>query len=75
MYTCMTKVISISDEAYNELRRLDGDKSFSEILIELVRKRNKELFLGLAGAWKSKESDLVAEELLRERKGISRRAR
>jgi Uncharacterized ACR, COG1753. len=32
----MPKVITISDKVYEELSRLKGDKSFSEIINELV---------------------------------------
>ncbi|MDO8460742.1 MAG: antitoxin VapB family protein [Nanoarchaeota archaeon] len=42
----MVKVVSLSNEAYEKLKVLKGDKSFSDLVIELVeekRKRKKEI--------------------------------
>ncbi|WP_456365356.1 antitoxin VapB family protein [Thermococcus sp.] len=35
----MVKTITISDDVYNELLRIKGDKSFSELFRELLRKK------------------------------------
>ena len=51
----MTKVISLSDEAYGSLKKLKGtEESFSDIVIELTKEKRKQNLLKLAGAWKDK---------------------
>ncbi|PSN86154.1 hypothetical protein B9Q13_00660 [Candidatus Marsarchaeota G2 archaeon ECH_B_SAG-G16] len=37
----MVRVISISDDVYEKLVRIKGDKSFSEVLKELLRGQGK----------------------------------
>ena len=65
----MTKVISLSDEAYNDLKSLKGhDKSFSDIVRELTRKIKRKKLLDLAGAWAdSPEMDSIFENIFEER--------
>lgn len=46
----MTRVISISDDVYEELSRMKGSKSFSEILREL--KQAKPNILDFFGVFK-----------------------
>jgi|GEM_PF-6495002 len=36
MHAYMVKVISISDEAYAELRKVNAKKSFTEILLQIL---------------------------------------
>lgn len=50
MYVCMhiylfsvVRVISISDDVYEKLVRIKGDKSFSEVLRELLRAQEKSM--------------------------------
>jgi len=69
----MVKVISISDEAYNELRKIDEEKSFSEIVIEIVREKKKKTLRELAGSWSKEDADRIKKELYDERKIPSRR--
>jgi len=73
MHACMVKVISISDEAYNELRKIDEEKSFSEIVIEIVREKKKKTLRELAGSWSKEDADRIKKELYDERKIPSRR--
>ena len=65
----MTKVISLSDEAYDELKKLKkGDESFSDVVIKVVRKEKKPL-TDFFGKWpEPKELDRIEKELVRERK-------
>ena len=42
MYIYMTKIISLSDEAYMELKRLKNGYSFSKIVIILAKMKKKE---------------------------------
>ena len=40
-YASMVKVISLSEEAYRKLKALKSDRSFSEVVIELVETKGK----------------------------------
>ncbi len=73
MQVYMTKVISISDEAYNELRTINKEKSFSEIVIEIVREKKKKTIRELAGSWNEDDAERIKKELYEERKIPSRR--
>ena len=69
MYLYIMKTITIKDDVYEELVKLKGERSFSELLKELLSKKNflKE-FKGIA-----KDSKFFAEiekEILKERKKI-----
>tara|TARA_Y100000310_G_C20486072_1_gene716922 strand:- start:114 stop:362 length:249 start_codon:yes stop_codon:yes gene_type:complete len=55
----MVKVISLSDDAYRKLKMIKGDRSFSNVVVDIVderlsgsRRRKKEAFMKLAGAFK-----------------------
>ncbi|MBS3075121.1 antitoxin [Candidatus Pacearchaeota archaeon] len=69
----MTKVISISDEAYEELSRIKDGSSFTEIIIELTKEKKKKSIMDLAGAWKNIDTDKIKGEIYKERKISSRR--
>ncbi|OIO41205.1 hypothetical protein AUJ62_03340 [Candidatus Pacearchaeota archaeon CG1_02_32_21] len=69
----MTKVISISDEAYGRLKRLKNEKSFSEIIVELSNKKNEIDLMSFAGSLSEKEADKIKKEIYSERKMPSRR--
>ncbi|PIZ82938.1 hypothetical protein COX97_02365 [Candidatus Pacearchaeota archaeon CG_4_10_14_0_2_um_filter_05_32_18] len=73
MYVYMTKVISISDEAYGRLKRLKNEKSFSEIIVELSNKKNEIDLMSFAGSLSEKEADKIKKEIYSERKMPSRR--
>lgn len=54
MYTpIMVKMVSLSDKAYGELKRLKNGKSFSEVVLELIGPRQKDISQ-FFGAWKEK---------------------
>ena len=69
----MVKVISLSDDAYNELKRLKGNGSFSEIVIEIVKERKKDALLEIAGTWSKEDADKIKKEIYEDRKIPSRR--
>ena len=49
----MTKCITLSDDAYNNLKELKKDnESFSEVIRNLTAKKKSEGLLSLAGIWK-----------------------
>ena len=65
----MTKVISLSDDAYNDLKSLKSkDESFSDIVRQLAQKAKKKKLLDLAGVWKdSDEIDGIFKNIFEER--------
>ncbi len=69
----MTKVISISDEAYEKLKRLKNERSFSEIIVELSRKKNEIDLMNFVGSISEKEADKIKKNIYTERKTPSRR--
>lgn len=75
MYTYMTKVISISDEAYGELKRMKNGFSFSGIILLLARTNKKNSIMDFAGKLESKEGENLKKEIMKERKLNSWRMR
>ena len=73
MYTYMTKVISISDEAYSELTKLKDSSSFTEVIIKLTKEKKKDSIMKFAGAWKNIDTDAIKKAIIKERKISSRR--
>ena len=66
----MTKVISISDEAYEELKKLKNGMSFTEIII---REKKKESIMNFAGMLTNEEAKKMLNEIKELRKMKSRR--
>ena len=55
----MTKVISLSDEAYNALSELkEGKDSFSKVVLRIANKVKKVSLLEFAGKWKGSKDEL-----------------
>ncbi|MBI2653946.1 antitoxin VapB family protein [Candidatus Woesearchaeota archaeon] len=71
----MVKVISLSEEAYEKLKSKKGDnKSFSDVVIELVDKKPKKSIMDLFGVLKDDKESLKAfEDVINERKKIKLR--
>ena len=65
----MTKVISLSDDAYNELKKLKKEnESFSNVVMNMAKRERKPLSAFL-GKWPDpKELDRIKKELEKERK-------
>lgn len=65
----MTRVISLSDKAYNELKSLKKDgESFSEVVIKITSREKKPL-KDFFGKWPvPRELNKIEKELERERK-------
>ena len=68
----MVKVISLSNAAYEKLKeRKTADKSFSDVVLELVSKKTKHSIMDLFGALKDdKESIRAFEESYKARKNL-----
>jgi predicted CopG family antitoxin len=66
----MTRVISISDDAYDSLAQLKKNKdSFSKVILRLTKNAKKVSLLEFAGKWKGdkKETDKILRDLVQER--------
>jgi predicted CopG family antitoxin len=66
----MTKVISLSDEAYKRLYDLKkGKDSFSDIVMKVTEKEAKKPLTDFAGCWKGSKDELdkIAKVLREER--------
>jgi predicted CopG family antitoxin len=60
----MTKTISISDDVYEQLVKIKGKKSFSEVIRELIRKKgNAELIMTAFGTRSEKEAEELEKEI------------
>mgnify|MGYP001579232242 CR=1 FL=1 len=73
MHICMTKIISISDEAYEKLKRMKNEMSFSEIIIELTFEKTKDNLMKFAGMLSNEEADKIKKDIYSERKKLSSR--
>ena len=72
----MTRVISISDDAYNALSDLkENNESFSKVVLKIVAEVKKYSPLEFAGKWKGdkRELDRIFGEIAEERKSIELR--
>ena len=72
----MTKVISLSDKAYNTLKSLkNGKESFSEVVIRIALSEKRRPIMDFAGKWKGNktEADRIFKEIAQERKNVKLR--
>ena len=65
----MVKIISLSEEAYGELKKLKGESSFSETVLGLIRPK-KSTLLELSGKWPGSKNELdkLKEDIKKDRK-------
>lgn len=73
MYTYMTKIISISDNAYEELKKIKNGFSFTEIILELTKEKRKKSIMDFAGILTEEEGNKMLKKIKEERKIGSRR--
>ena len=72
----MTRVISLSDEAYGKLKAVKGEKeSFSDVVNKLAASATKKSLLDLAGKWvgSKEETDRIFREIYEDRKKFKMR--
>ena len=71
----MTKCITLSDDAYNNLKSLKkNNESFSEIVKRLASVEKREGLLNLAGVWKGNPDAVKAmKSIYKDRKNIKLR--
>lgn len=73
----MTKVISLSDKAYEIISKMKGHgESFSDVILRLSKKKLKKPLTSYAGKWRGDDIEKVFKKVLEEReKGESREVR
>jgi predicted CopG family antitoxin len=70
----MTKVISLSEEAYKVLKGLKRrGESFSDVIVRITRTTESKPLLEFAGEWKGNDIDEVFEKVFREREATTAR--
>jgi predicted CopG family antitoxin len=70
----MTKVISLSEEAYKALKRLKRrGESFSDVVIKVTRNVEPGSLLELAGGWAGGDIDEVFRKISQERETAAAR--
>lgn len=73
----MTKIISLTNEVYTELKKLKKNKSFSQEIKELIEKSNKKgdikEILKFHGIWTKEEGRKFQEQIARDRKNAKPR--
>lgn len=63
----MTKIISVSDEAYERLKRIKGDRSFTKVVLDLTERKRRKLS-DFAGIWaNAPEMDAIYKKILEDR--------
>jgi predicted CopG family antitoxin len=64
----MTKVISLSEKAYETLKSMKkSGESFSDVVLRVASKENKRSILEFAGTWKGDDIDEVFSIVLTDR--------
>jgi len=72
----MVKVISLSNDAYEKLKSIKNEKSFSEVVVELIecKKKNKKNIIKFAGMFKGdKEWEKIMKDTENDRKNFKLR--
>ena len=67
----MTRVISISDDAYERLMRIKDKMSFSEVVIELTKCKKDDSIFELAGTLSEEEGERIMKNIREGRKAKS----
>lgn len=66
----MVKVISLSNEAYEKLKELKRDESFSEVVVKLISAKKRKNIMDFAGAFSdnAKEWEIIKGKIYEDRK-------
>jgi predicted CopG family antitoxin len=70
----MTKVISLSNEAYETLKesKLPGE-SFSDVVLRIAKKKKKKSLLEFSGKWVGDDIDEVFAQVMKDREQATSR--
>jgi predicted CopG family antitoxin len=64
----MTKVISLSEKAYETLKNMKKPgESFSDVVLRVAKKEHKKSLLEFAGTWQGDDIDEIFAIVLKER--------
>ncbi len=64
----MTKVISLSNEAYQKLKNSKKPgESFSDVVMRIVSEKKKKSLLEFSGTWEGDDADEVLAQLMKDR--------
>jgi len=70
----MTKVISLSEKAYQTLKGLKKTgESFSDVVLRVADKEKKRSIMEFAGCWKGDDADEVLAEIMKDRENVKSR--
>lgn len=64
----MVKVISLSNEAYEKLERIKENMSFSELIVNLIKEKEKRKIEDFVGVWSDEEGKKIKEKISENRK-------
>ena len=74
MHAVMTKVISLSERAYEELKkRKNKGESFSDVVLKLAEGKRSDSVLRYAGTWVGDDADEVLGRLMKDRRAAKSR--
>ena len=66
--SAMTKVISLSEKAYETLKNMKKTgESFSDVVLRVADEKHKKSILEFAGTWKGNDIDKVFSIVLKDR--------
>jgi predicted CopG family antitoxin len=64
----MTKVISLSEKAYETLKGMKKPgESFSDVILRIEKEKKKKSLLEFAGTWTGNDADEVFAQIMKER--------
>ncbi len=64
----MTKVISLSNEAYKTLKESKKPgESFSDVVLRIAKKKKKKSLLEFSGKWVGDDADKVLAQIMKDR--------
>ena len=70
----MTKVISLSENAYETLKSMKRPgESFSDVVIRVASKEKKKSILEFAGTWNGDDADEVLAQIMKDRERVKSR--
>ncbi len=66
--SAMTKVISLSNEAYQTLKESKKPgESFSDVVLRIAKKKKKKSLLEFSGKWVGDDADEVLSQIMKDR--------
>ena len=70
----MTKVISLSEKAYETLKGMKKPgESFSDVVLRVAAKEKKRSIMEFAGSWHGDDADKVLAQIMKDRENVKSR--